>query len=48
MKTIKFKYLLPCALLGMMLGVASCVNDLETVPVDKDELVADVGCGNEP
>lgn len=29
MKTIKFKYLLPCALLGMMLGVASCVNDLE-------------------
>ena len=48
MKTIKFKYLLPCALLGMMLGVASCVNDLNTVPLDKDELVSDVVFGNEP
>ena len=48
MKTIKFKYLLPCALLGMMLGVASCVNDLDTVPLDKDELVSDVVFGNEP
>ena len=47
MKTIKFKYLLPCALLGMMLGVASCVNDLDTVPLDKDELVSDVVFGNE-
>lgn len=45
MKTIKFKYLLPCALLGMMLGVASCVNDLDTVPLDKDELVSDVVFG---
>lgn len=48
MKTIKFKYLLPCALLGMMLGVASCVNDLDTVPLDKDELVSDVVSGTSP
>ena len=38
MKTIKFKYLLPCALLGMMLGVASCVSDLDTVPVSYTHL----------
>ena len=47
MKILKYKYILSAALLSTMLGVTSCVNDLDTVPLDKDELVSDVVFGKE-
>ena len=47
MKIFKYKYVLSVALLSVMLGVTSCINDLDTVPLDKDELVSDVVFGNE-
>lgn len=45
MNTIKSKYFIPGALLVMM-GFFSCVNDLDTIPLDKDELVSEVVFGN--
>ena len=47
MKIFKYKYVLSVALLSAMLGVTSCINDLDTVPLDKDELVSDVVFGSE-
>ncbi len=47
MKTMKFTYLLSAALLGAMLGMSSCVGDLDTIPLDKDELVSDVVFGKD-
>ena len=47
MKTIKFKYILSAALVGTMLGTTSCTGDLETVPIDKDDLVSSVVFGSE-
>lgn len=47
MKILKYKYILSAALLSTMLGVTSCVNDPDTVPLDKDELVSDVVFGKE-
>lgn len=47
MKTIKYTYYLSVALLGLMLtGVTSCVGDLDTLPLDKDELVSENVFGN--
>lgn len=48
MKKIRFKYIIPVTLLGMTLGVSSCVNDLNTIPLDKDELVSENVFGSEP
>lgn len=42
-----FKYILSVTLLSTMLGVTSCINDLDTVPLDKDELVSNVVFGSE-
>ena len=36
MKILKYKYILSAALLSTMLGLHSCVNDLDTVPLDKE------------
>ena len=47
MKTIKFKYILSAALVGTMLGTTSCTGDLDTVPIDKDDLVSSVVFGSE-
>lgn len=46
MNTRKYKFIIPAALVLMLGGVTSCVNDLDTVPLDKDELVSDVVFGN--
>ena len=43
---LKYKFLIPGALL-LVLGVSSCVNDLDTVPLDKDELVSNVVFGKD-
>ena len=40
MKTNKFKKGILIVLLGTLVGTTSCVNDLDTVPLDKDELVS--------
>jgi len=47
MKKIKFKYILSAALVSTLFGTASCVNDLDTLPIDKDDLVSDVVFGSE-
>ncbi len=47
MKTIKNKYYISALLFSMVLGTSSCVNDLNTVPLDKEELVSDVVFGKE-
>ena len=47
MKTMKFKNILSVALVGTMLGTTSCTGDLDTVPIDKDDLVSSVVFGNE-
>ncbi|MGL5317138.1 MAG: RagB/SusD family nutrient uptake outer membrane protein, partial [Bacteroidales bacterium] len=48
MKKLRFRYIIPVTLLGMTLGVSSCINDLNTVPLDKDELVSENVFGSEP
>ena len=47
MKAIKFKYILSAALVATMLGTTSCTGDLDTVPIDKDDLVSEVVFGSE-
>ncbi|MGN0058418.1 MAG: RagB/SusD family nutrient uptake outer membrane protein [Phocaeicola plebeius] len=47
MKLFKFKYICSAALFSTMLGATSCVNDLDTVPLDKDELVSEVVFGSD-
>ena len=47
MKTNKFKKGILIVLLGTLVGTTSCVNDLDTVPLDKDELVSNVVFGKE-
>ncbi|MBR4265519.1 MAG: RagB/SusD family nutrient uptake outer membrane protein [Bacteroidales bacterium] len=42
----KFKYILPAAAMSLMLGFSSCVDDLNTVPLDENELVSDVVFGS--
>ncbi|MBQ5404693.1 MAG: RagB/SusD family nutrient uptake outer membrane protein, partial [Bacteroidales bacterium] len=43
----KFKYILPAAAMSLALGFSSCVKDLDTVPLDEKELVADVVFGSQ-
>lgn len=47
MKNFKFKYILSAAFVGTLLGTTSCTSDLDTLPIDKDDLVADVVFGND-
>lgn len=47
MRIFKNKQVFSVALLSMTLGVASCVNDLDTVPLDRDELVSNIVFGSE-
>lgn len=47
MKTMKYRYYISAALLTMMLGTSSCVNDLDTVPLDKEEMISNVVFGKE-
>ena len=42
MKTYHIKKSLFLLLTGALLGTTSCVNDLDTQPLDKDELVSNV------
>ena len=44
---MKYKYILSAALVGTMLGTTSCTGDLETVPIDKDDLVSEVVFGSD-
>ncbi len=47
MKLSKYEYLLPTVLLGMTLSLGSCINDLDTLPLDKSELVPEVVFGSD-
>lgn len=47
MRIFKNKQVFSVALLSMTLGVVSCVNDLDTVPLDRDELVSNIVFGSE-
>ena len=44
---MKYKYILSVALVGTMLGTTSCTGDLDTVPIDKDDLVSEVVFGSD-
>ena len=44
---MKYKYILSAALVGTMLGTTSCTGDLDTVPIDKDDLVSEVVFGSD-
>lgn len=46
MKTLKYKYFASAFLLSLVMGTSSCTNDLNTVPLDSDELVSSVVFGN--
>lgn len=41
MKRHFIKYTIPMLFLGALVGTTSCVKDLDTLPLDKDELVSD-------
>lgn len=47
MKTIKYTFLLIVALAVLVAGFSSCLDDLNTIPLDKEELVSEVVFGNE-
>lgn len=47
MKTIKYKFLLIAAITVMVAGFSSCLDDLNTIPLDKEELVSNVVFGSE-
>lgn len=48
MKIYKLKYLLSAVAFGVTVGMTtSCVNDLNTIPLDSDELVSEVVFGSE-
>ncbi len=47
MKTVKYKFLLIAAIVFMVAGLSSCLDDLNTIPLDKEELVSDVVFGGE-
>lgn len=46
MKNNKLKYILSATLVGMVLGMTSCTDDLNTEPIDKDDLVSKVVFGS--
>ncbi len=47
MKTTKYTFLLIVALAVLVAGFSSCLDDLNTIPLDKEELVSEVVFGNE-
>lgn len=47
MKTTKYTFLLIVALAVLVTGFTSCLDDLNTIPLDKEELVSEVVFGNE-
>lgn len=47
MKTIKYKIQLIVTISFMIAGLSSCVDDLNTIPLDKEELVSEVVFGSE-
>lgn len=46
MNSLKYKYYITTALFSVVLGMSSCLNDLDTIPLDKDELVSEVVFGS--
>jgi hypothetical protein len=47
MRTNKYKYVISAFLVSAALSVTSCTGDLDTVPLDKDELVSEVVFGSD-
>src|SRR5690554_7971677 len=47
MKTVKYKILLIVAISFMIAGLSSCTDDLNTIPLDEEELVSEVVFGSE-
>lgn len=47
MRTNKYKYFVSALLLSAALGVTSCTGDLDTLPLDKDELVSEIVFGSD-
>lgn len=47
MKQIRYKFLFIVAISLMMAGLSSCLDDLNTIPLDKEELVSEVVFGSE-
>lgn len=47
MKTAKYKFLLIVAIALVVAGFSSCLDDLNTIPLDKEELVSEVVFGSE-
>lgn len=47
MKTTKYTFLLIVFLAVLVAGFSSCLDDLNTIPLDKEELVSEVVFGNE-
>jgi hypothetical protein len=47
MKMLKYKYIAPVILTGLLLTGTSCLGDLDTIPLDKEELVSDVVFGSD-
>ena len=47
MKRAKYRFLFITAISLMIAGFSSCLNDLDTIPLDKEELVSEVVFGSE-
>lgn len=47
MKTLKYKHIVPLAILSLSLGTTSCLGDLDTIPLSKDELVSETTFGSD-
>ncbi|WP_099464411.1 RagB/SusD family nutrient uptake outer membrane protein [Parabacteroides provencensis] len=47
MKTLTYKHILPVMVLGLTLSTNSCINDLDTIPLSKDELVSETTFGSD-
>lgn len=47
MNTLKYKHIVPMVVLSLSLGTTSCVNDLDTIPLSKDELVSETTFGSD-
>ncbi len=47
MKTVQYKILLIVAIIFMVAGLSSCIDDLNTIPLDEEELVSEKVFGSE-
>lgn len=47
MKRVKYKFLFIVTISLMIAGLSSCLDDLNTIPLDKEELVSEVVFGSE-